>query len=356
MKYKNSFKVTIDFKPWFDSGYVFTKLHMVEELGGEIAKGEIDLEHNGSKEALDLITNQYTGTITIEKEGGNIYNIDIFITSRKFYKNNVSLYFVCIKDKKFFTELISTEWDDIDSAINSIYPGNKDIRCKSDINNGVKIFQNSESNYSLCKKLAYSYKHNIVFAFGWEGLMLKELVGIDSGGNTEPYWFISGNVDLHQIDSYNLNYNKRLYYRPLNPWELEDDGTTDAGYTDLQAKNNRVVQNYNDYCIVHTDYYQLLDNYWFNLRYMNSDLFTSFRVVDLDVPKYKIGDVLKYSREEQDSKLPFDLFLVRSNELFFAVDGSNYTDSNGLNFSWTSKFIGIQENGSVLPPNDPTNN
>lgn len=353
MKYTNSYKVTIDFKPWFDSGYVFTKLHMIEELGGLVAYGEINMEHNGSSEALKLVTDQYTGTITLEKEEGNIYNIDIFVTSRKFYKNNVSLHFVCIKDKSFFTELINTEWDDITTAINSLYPGNKDIRCESDINNGVTIFQNSESNYSLCKKLAYSFKHMTVFAFGWEGLMIKELIGIDSGGNTEPYFNISGNSDLNQIDSYNLNYNKKLYHKPFNPWETTEEGE-DAGYTNLQAKNCRVVQNYNDYCIVSTDYYQMMDNYWFNTRYMNSDLFTSFRTVYSDVPRYKIGDILKYSREEQESKLPFDLFLVRSNELFFSIDNSKMVDANGLNFSWTSKFIGLQEDGSIMPEEDPT--
>ena len=355
MKYTNSYKVTLDFKPWFDTGYVFTKLHMFEELGGQVAYGEIDMEFDGSDAALDLITNQYTGTLTLEKEEGNIYNIDIFITSRKYFKNNASLSFICIKDKSFFTELVDAEWDDITGAINALYPGKIDIRCESDVNNGVKIFQNSESNFSLCKKLAYSFKHNTVFAFGWEGLMLKEIIGIDSGGNNEPYYKISGNVDLQQVDSYNLNYNKKLYHKPFNPWETEEDGTA-VEYNELQAKNNRIVQFYNDYCIVGTDYYQMMDNYWFNLRYMNSDLFTSFRVVDLDMPLYKIGDILTYKREEQDNKLPFEYFLVRSNELFFSIDGSNETDCNGLNFSWTSKLIGVQENGSILPEEDPTNN
>ena len=45
-KYTNSYKVTIDFKPWFDSGFQFTKLHMVEELGGKIPGGEIDMNHD----------------------------------------------------------------------------------------------------------------------------------------------------------------------------------------------------------------------------------------------------------------------------------------------------------------------
>ena len=350
-KYTNSYKVTIDFKPWFDSGFQFTKLHMVEELGGKIPGGEIDMNHDGSDKALKLITDQYTGHLTIEKEGGNIYEIDIFITQRRFFKNSLSLSFICITDKKFFTELVDAEWDDITDAINALYPGKKDIRIKSDINNGVKIFQNHETNYSLCTKLAYSFKHNCIFSYGWEGFMLKDIIGEkDSQGNTEPKLSITGNVEVHQIDSYYLNYNKKIYYKPENPWELED-----YPYTDYMADNNRSIMFYDDYYLIGTDYYQLVDNYLFNRKYMNTELFTSFRVVDMNMPGYKIGDVLKYSRAEQDSKLPFELFLVHSNELFFAVEGSNATDSNGLHFSWTSKFIGLEEGGSVLPESDPTN-
>lgn len=353
-KYTNSYKVTVDFKPWFDTGYTFTKLHIYEELGGKVAGGEMDMEMDGSEEALKLITDQYTGTITIEKEEGNIYTIDIFITSKRFLANFLSISFVCIKDKKFYSDLITANYPDITSAINSIYPGNIDIRCESDVNNGVKIFQNSESNYSLCTKLAYSFKHNTIFSFGWEGLLIKELIGIDSTGNQEPYWSITGNTQLHQMDSFRFDYNKKLYHIPLNPWEQTDDGE-DAGYTDLQAKNCRVVQNYNDYQIVGTDYYQLLDNQWFNKRIMNSNLYTTFRIVDLDVPRYKIGDVLKYTRDyDEESRFPFDLFLVRSNELFIAIEGSSAVDSNGFNFSWTSRFMGLQQDGSILPEKDPT--
>ena len=350
-KYTNSYKVTIDFKPWFDSGFQFTKLHMIEELGGKISGGEIDMDHDGSDAALKLITDQYTGQLTIEKEGGNIYEIDIFITQRRFYKNSLSLSFICIKDKKFFTELIDAEWEDITDAINALYPGKKDIRIKSDINNGVKIFQNHETNYSLCTKLSYSFKQKSVFAFGWEGYMIKDIIGEkDSQGNVEPKLSITGNVEIHQIDSYYMHYNKKIYYKPENPWELED-----YPYTDYMADNNRSIMFYDDYYLIGTDYYQLVDNYLLNRKFMQTELFTSFRVVDMNMPKYKIGDVLKYSRAEQDTKLPFELFLVQSNELFFAVEGSNATDSNGLNFSWTSKFIGLEENGSVLPEEDPTN-
>ena len=40
MKYKNSYKTSVDFQPWFDSGYRFQSLHLYEELGGELARGE----------------------------------------------------------------------------------------------------------------------------------------------------------------------------------------------------------------------------------------------------------------------------------------------------------------------------
>ena len=121
MKYTNSYKVSINFTPWFDSGYRFDNIHMYEELGGTIASGEISMSHDGSGEALKLITDQYTGQITLEKEGGNVYSIDIFIINKKYFKNFLTLNFICIKDKKFYTELIQAEWDDITSAIESIH-------------------------------------------------------------------------------------------------------------------------------------------------------------------------------------------------------------------------------------------
>ena len=170
MKYINSYKVSINFTPWFDSGYKFDNIHMYEELGGKIASGEISMSHDGSGEALKLITDQYTGQITLEKEGGNIYTIDVFIINKKYFKNFLTLNFICIKDKKFYTELIQAEWDDITSAIESLYPGKKDIRCKCDINNKLTIFQNSETNQSLCSKLSYGFKKKSIFAYGLVGV------------------------------------------------------------------------------------------------------------------------------------------------------------------------------------------
>ena len=361
MKYTNTYKVSIDFTPWFDTGYIFDHIHLYEELGGKIASGEISMTHDGSEKALKLITEQYTGQIILEKDGGNIYTIDIFIINRKYFNNYLTLNFVCIKDKKFYTELIQAEWTDITSAIESLYPGKKDIRCKCDINNNLTIFQNSESNKSLCSKLSYGFKKNSVFAYGWEGYMIKEIIGIDSGGNKEPHYKVTGAAEFHQMDSYNLNYDHKIYYTPTNPWEPikgdENNGEQleNTDYTDLQPKNSRTLKFYEDYTIVGKDFEQLMHNYWENRGYMNSNFFTSFRMKDFNIPKYKIGDILIYEREDQESKLPFKLFLVKSNELFMAIEGSEVVGPDGENFSWTSLLLGIEENKEILPIKDPTN-
>ena len=361
-KYTNSYKVSINFTPWFDNGYRFDNIHLYEELGGKLASGEISMVHDGSKEALELITNQYTGQITLEKDGGNIYTIDIFIINREYFKNFLTLKFVCIKDKKFYTELIQAEWGDITEAIETLYPGKKDIRCDCDINNNLTIFQNSESNQSLCSKLSYGFKKNSVFAYGWEGYMIKEIIGIDSGGHQEPYYEVKGTSEFHQIDSYNLNYYKKIYYTPTNPWEPlkgdenngEQAANSDDDYTDKQPKNSRALQMYDDYTIVGRDYEQLMHNFWDNKKYMETTFFTSFRLKDFNIPLYKLGDILTYSREEQETKLPWTLFLVKSNELFMAIEDSNSVGPDGENFSWTSLLVGVEEKEEKLPIIDPT--
>ena len=363
MKYTNSYKVSINFTPWFDSGYRFDHIHMYEELGGKLARGEISMVHDGSSAALRLVTDQYTGQITLEKEGGNIYVIDIFIINREYFKNFLTLKFVCIKDKKFYTELLQAEWTDITDAIEALYPGKKDIRCKCDIDNQLEILQNSETNQSLCTKLSYGFKKKSVFAYGWEGYMIKEIVGIDSGGHQEPYYQITGSAEFHQIDSYNLNYYKEIYYTPTNPWEplkggennREQANNSSEDYTDRQPKNSRTLQMYEEYTIVGKDFEQLMHNYWDNQKYMSTTLFTSFRIKDFNIPVYKIGDILKYRREEQKTQLPFTLFLVKSNELFMAIEDSEAVGPDGENFSWTSMLQGIEEKGEVLPIVDPTN-
>lgn len=348
MEYTNSYDISINFKPWFDKGYRFTKLRLYEELGGDVAKGEMDLRLDGSQEALDLVTKQQTGTIELKKTGGNIYTIDIFIVNKRYFKNFLTIEFLCIKNKSFLTDLISIEWNNVDDALNSIYPGKINIQCNSDVGNNTKIYQNGETNYSLCKRLSYSYKQGSIFSFGLEGLSIY-----DMDVKLKNKIKIKGNSLIHPIDSYNINYDKKIYYNPENPWETEEN----SKYTEIQSKNLKSLLYYSNYKLVGTEYYQLLNNYYWNKKYMDSNLFQCFRVILQDMAPYKIGDIIEYSNDiyfDGELKMPFNSFLVKSNELFYAIDGSEVTDENGLHFSWTSKLMGIQDiDGKLLSVEDP---
>lgn len=371
MKYKNSYNISVDFMPWFDKdkGHCkFTSLQLYEELCGQIAYGMIELVHDGSDVALKLITDQYTGDLTIkdEKEGGLIYEIPIFIVNREFSKNYIKLNFICIKNKSFAFDLHSSEWTDIGNTIKSLYPGNSDIRVDSDIQNSkIKYFQNNETDLDFISRLCWSYKKESVFSFGWEGLMIKEIMGkSDHLGNNEkpkPKLWIREDSDLLQIDTdYDL-YNRELYKLPYNCWEDTTGKKEPKDYTQLEPVNMRVIKRSGGIRSVGTDYLPLLENRKYNMLYNKSNYYNSFRVKMFDIPRYKIGDVLGYKKESiihSNKNWPFNYFLVKSNELFISIEGSDLADEDGFHFSWVSKLMGLEDNGTVAlgKEDDPTDN
>lgn len=341
MIYRNSSDISIEFTPWTSTGYKFTKINLIESLGGSIATGEIVLEGDGSKESLDLITKEYSGKLIIkdEKDGGNVYEIEVFITKKSYIKNYLTLVFLCIKDKKFITDLLTTEWDDINTAIKSLYPGNINIKTDSDVGNGIKIFQGAETNYSLCTKLAMSFKRGVVFAYGWEGFLLKDVIGED-----EPNVSMGPQSGIFNITPYELEYDKFLYNIPSNPWTSED--------TPLYSTN---LVDYSNYYHVGIKYEPLLMNYLFNKRYTKNTLYSSIKTVIQGLPPYKLGDVIVFRDLGQEEKLPFDTYLISENRFFMAIEGSRDLDENGFNISMTSIMLGVKEGDLVLPDTDPTN-
>ena len=79
--------------------------------------------------------------IGIEKAVRTSYDITGFVTSREYIKNMLSVSFTCVPDKDFFSKTITLEWGDITNAIESIWKGEIDISCESDINNDIKLYQ-----------------------------------------------------------------------------------------------------------------------------------------------------------------------------------------------------------------------
>lgn len=347
---KNTYGISVKLTPWGEKGYTVTSLHIFECLGGDLAYGDMELVCPDNDEAKEMITEQQTGEIELKdtKEDGLTYKIPFFVDSRSFFENILKVNFTCIKDKKFYTDRISLEHSDINKAIESLYPGKKgeniDIRTKSDVNNNIPIYQTDETNYSLCKKLAYSYKRNSVFTFGMEGFMLKDTIGKNSLGKDENSYDLElkGGLEMNNTRMYKLNYNRVLNTTPFNPWEDKEDSATNKDYSDLQPVNCRALINYTSYSIMGTDYYQLENNYQYNYNFLNSDYYTSFTITGVYMPNYKIGDILTYSRASQKSSYPFTKFIVASNEVFFSQNGASRRGPHGKPFEWSSTLLGIE--------------
>lgn len=355
MKYTNSSGVSIDFTPWFDLGFRFTKLHMVEKIGGHIPGGVVTLEHAGGDISLKCLSDVSNGEITIETKSGIRINSKIFITSKNFLKNNVELTFVCVKDKGFIYDRHSSTWDDIEDTIKSLYPGEVDIRCKSDTTSGISLVQSWETDHSFLNRLCLSYKKNTIFGYGWDKLVLKDIVGIDSLGRKEPESTLITGSDLILSDYIRKNYDHQLFKQPKNPWE------EDPEFTDLQPKNFQVVVDRGDFRVVRKKYRPLVDNYLYNRRLMETNLFTSIIGKGKVIPQYRLGDTISYVGIDKMYGLenfPYKTFLVSSNEFFISTpESSRAVDSHGLaNLSWTTKLIGLEEGGKLLPEEENQQN
>lgn len=348
LEQKNAYGISAALSPWGENGYSISSLHIFECLGGDLAYGNMELLYPNLDEAEKLITEEQTGLIKLKdsKENGLEYKIPIFIDSRSFFENIMMVKFTCIKDKKFYTDRISLEHSDITNALESLYPGkNIDIRTKSDVNNNIPIYQVDETNYTLCKRLAYSFKKDSIFSFGMEGFMLKDTIGINSLGKDERSYVLElkGGFDMDNTKMYKLNYNRILNTTPFNPWRDRNESETgNKDYEDLEPLNCTSLINYTSYSIMGTDYYQLENNYQYNYNFLNSDYYTSLEITGVSMPNYKIGDLITYQRASQKTSYPFTKFIVASNEVFFSQNGASQVGPHGKQFEWTSTLLGIE--------------
>ena len=367
---KNSSQVGIEFKPWTENHlFRVTRLQLSEQLEGEAPRGEIDMFYEGSDKAMSLITEQNTGTIDIitEKDIGHSYKgIDIYITERKFFGNFLYIKFLVTKDIKFFTERITTYYPKdmpLYKKIQATFPGPSGgisptdrIRIDYDVPD-ILLYQNNETNYEFNKRLCLSYKKDSIFAYGWEGLLIKDLMGVaDHLGNTEPDEQLkleSNRLTLHS-DTYNLKYNKRTNHEPYNPWSAPNDSTTKTDFSSMESKYLRTVMNYGEYKItgifenINTEPY--LQNAWHNRRLLHNGGYTYFEVNLTDIPNFKLGDVIIYNqRAEQHTsdskkeKIPWKHYLVTSNELFYTIDATRSTNKDDFKFAWTTRLMGLED-------------
>lgn len=339
--------VEVKIDPFMSMGWKFTKLWMTEVVGGTIAEGSVSLLGIGSELSLQSVTEVHNIKISLKSPGGGpTYEIFGFITTRSWTQNALDIKFLCIPDRRFFTEPLVTLQTDITDALGQLWNGdNIDIRCKSDINNDVTIQQLGESNYSLCKRLALSFKKNSIFCFGVEKFMIKDIVGINSRGEEEPKELILGDGQVTQTSGYNMNYSYKLYKEAENPWGNEDYSSS------KQSKGITALTFNDDYYLVSPGHYNLLENYVHNKRLMESRMYTSLTILTPDtLPIFKIGDTFLYKRSTETTSNPFTKFFVSKMTYFISSEGE--VDENGLQFSVKSVLRGFEDNREEFSPDE----
>lgn len=369
----NSYQVKLTFEPWFadsaDHYFDFSYLRIYEEIGGVIANGEIEMTYDGgSKEAMDLIQNETQGTLVLEDTvGGTVRTIPVFITKKDFTieSNYLRLEFICgFTTGDFVTKRRNSVYTgNLKDIISGLYPGSSDFRdVESDIQDTeLKHYQNNETDYEVALRLAYSYKYQSIFSFGWEGFMLKETYGNkNSFGKPDPGdppLTLRSTSPNEVLDRDQRKYDINLLTFPYNPWEDTSGEKELADYTEFEPINLRIQKKYGDRQYVQTPYLQLLENSRYNRLYQDSDYFTNFRVKLNYIPEYKIGDVIIYENTKNLTtsnvvKLPYKYFIVRSNEFFIATDKANVRDAFGGMISWITKLSGIEESGAIALGNE----
>lgn len=359
--FKTSDGITVNFQPWWKLGFRFSSLHLYEELGGKVANGTMELMFDGSSNSLNALTDQKTGTLTISDEDGSTLVIPVFVIDLSHDNNYATISFVCLPSVDFINLDITTIWEKpIKEVIEALYPGKIDIRkdCESDIQNDPIYYQNKETNQEICSRLCYSYKKDCIFAYGLEGLLLKDTMGNKSSwGKVEPHIHIrvdSGKVTQRESFTHH-RVKPEIYKMPINLWEDSKNEVAIKDYTEYESLNLRIQAKYRDRLYMHKDFWQLDYNLKYNKSYLDSRYYQEVSVINKAIPKYRIGDVLLYDPLQymaEEINIPWRKYLVRSNEIFLSIDSSDLVDEYGGKFGWTSKLLALEENGTIAIGSD----
>ena len=354
---ETSNNISLEFAPWTDDAkFLLTCIHIQESLGGGLAGGSIDLRLDATDEsALKFITEQNTGIIRIKdnKENGLSYEIPVCIHTRNHLLDTLHLDVLCVPSLDFITKKNTVSFDDIDSAIDKLYQGVKDIRTKPDsgVANQPEI-QRCRSDYDFCNYLCKSYKKDSVFCFGWEGLMIKDRIGINSFGDEEEstkiYMVNGGSMTAASTQKMTYNSDLTEQRKPFFPFEDSEISLTQDDYSDKEPQNVTSMMFGEEYHIVGKDYKAHIENWKHNSKLLSTDLYYNIKIKGVDIPKYKIGDVINFAKlqvtdGQKDASNPYTEYIVKSNEFFYANDKADLVDSNGFKLSWTTLLIGIDK-------------
>lgn len=335
-------QVDVEIEPWIKSGDNKQKtgleldyIQVSEFIGGSLASGTIVFRGMNSQVIKEMSLSRNDGIIKFsnlyENSPGESLVIPFFIRSRHLNKERLTLEIICIKDPRFISDPISMKYNNVREAIDHTLMGikftNEKILEDTNISN-LPINQMMETNYDFLKKLSLSYKKDTVFAFGFEGLTIKER------DPSDKKILSLGNLFVEEKNRPIYKFNEVLTKSPFNSGGILNAST---------------IVNFDSHHIVHHNYSQLVENYLYNSRFYIEDMYSRIIVTGgSSLPVNKIGDAVIVSNivdESEDFKFPDNQkeYIVSGIEIFYSAPFSESTDSEGRKFSFNMKLLGINK-------------
>lgn len=370
-RYENIHGYSINFSPWFDLGYRLVSVELRNTIGGNLAGGTIRLVGSqSSQESLELRENLYSGTITIMDLGVPVKEFKVFFIRKNYKREELSLDFVCIPLPDYVRDLhTKTHVGNLREIIEGIFSHVSaknflDIRCESDIQGPMKIFQSNESDVSFLKNIISGYVSNGVYGYSWDKLIIKKTCTPEEMKEAK---IIEAMTEEQSPAS--KTYDKRLYNTPKNLWEEgKDDKRVGEDYKDRQPIFVRACSFMGDKIkYMGTDHYNMIMNSKKNIANLESDYFQKLNISLKTFPSYQIGDVVRYYRSDNqvsDMIWPYEYYLVYANRMFFSTSGTGVTDPNVPknigDYTFSTTLVGLEEDGSIAlgktEEQDPTIN
>ncbi len=337
---------------WFDTGAVFTSLELKENIGGRFPTGLIKLKSKNSDTFREWILNKTSIELTLGTiDSGPVLNIFGIISEKQYFNGFATLGFDCVPSSDFYKKKNIVTWKQpIDDVIKALWKKKVDIRTQTDLPSGLEFIQASEYDCDFLGNLCTSYKKDTIFALGLDGLLIKDLIGIDSTGNKEPYWTITGKGDTASdvdgdgigVDRPWLTYDKKLY--------MEPEDNTVSSYFNSKFFDNK-------YRLVDKKLAVLRENFLNNQKIYNSMMYGQIDLVKSDIfaTTYRLGDVVYYERPgEEEQVLPWGIYLISG--IKYEISSEPDENSGVAPFSQIYTLHSLQEKGATLPGvgKDPT--
>lgn len=338
---KDSQGYSVYLEPWCSQGFRLVDVYFNESLGGELAGGTVNLVGSSERGTQQTREDVYTGKFIIEKNNNLIKSFDVFITQKNSKRESLSMTFVSVTDPKYCRdEDIITYEGTLDDIVKQVYP-NIDLRCSSDIQGPIKLFQNYETNLSFLNRVAAGFKRNSVFGHSLEKFFIKETCTKEEMDRA----LLVASIPESQSPGVKI-YNKSLYYSPVNLWEEgKDDKRVNKDYSKYQSRFLRSISQMGNISYMAREHSQLFENIEKNISNLSSNYFQKLGFVLPDIPPYNLGDVVEYFRTDiVKSKIqwPYKYYLVYATNMYFSTPGTGKRK-----FSYSTTLVGLEEDGKI---------